>query len=83
MTAPTPTPGAGTVPAPGAGAWAALARAARGVRWYVTTLMGDRDYECYVAHLRRAHPDAPVPTEKEFWRQRWAEQDANPGARCC
>ncbi len=66
-------------PAPGA----ALARAARGVRWYVTTLMGDRDYERYVAHLRREHPDARVPTEKEFWRQRWAEQDAHPGARCC
>jgi uncharacterized short protein YbdD (DUF466 family) len=71
-----PGTGAGT---PGA----ALARAARGVRWYVTTLMGDRDYERYVAHLRREHPDASVPTEKEFWRERWAEQEANPGARCC
>ena len=71
MTAQAPLPGA------------ALVRAVRGVRWYVTTLMGDRDYERYVAHLRREHPDAGVPTEKEFWRQRWAEQDANPGPRCC
>ncbi len=62
---------------------AGLARGARAVHWYVTTVMGDRDYERFVAHQRRAHPGAPVPSEKEFWRLRWAEQDANPGARCC
>ncbi|WP_240646122.1 YbdD/YjiX family protein [Georgenia sp. SYP-B2076] len=62
---------------------AATVRAARAVRWYVRALMGDGDYERYVAYLRRAHPDAEVPTEKEFWCRRWAEQEANPGARCC
>jgi uncharacterized short protein YbdD (DUF466 family) len=64
-------------------ALAAAGRAARAVRWYVRTLMGDGDYERYVAHVRRTHPGADVPTEKEFWCRRWAEQDANPGARCC
>nr|WP_286303181.1 YbdD/YjiX family protein [Microbacterium suwonense] len=57
--------------------------AATAVRWYVTTLMGDRDYEVYVAHQRAHHPDAPIPTERQFWRDRMAEQDRNPGARCC
>lgn len=61
----------------------AAGRGLAGVRWYVTTIMGDRDYERYVAHLTRRHPDAPVPSEKEYWRRRWAEQDADPGARCC
>lgn len=65
------------------GVAAGLVRGARAVHWYVTSVMGDRDYERFVAHQRRTHPGLAVPSEKEFWRQRWAEQDANPGARCC
>ena len=57
--------------------------AARGIRWWVTSVMGDNAYSRYVAHLSRTHPDEPVPTEREYWRQRYAEQDARPGARCC
>ncbi|MDR7329187.1 uncharacterized short protein YbdD (DUF466 family) [Corynebacterium guangdongense] len=53
------------------------------MRWYVGELMGDHAYARYVEHLRRHHPDAEVPTEREYWRARYAEQDANPGARCC
>ncbi|PTT19445.1 hypothetical protein DBR36_07545 [Microbacterium sp. HMWF026] len=60
-----------------------LARAGRGIRWYVTTLMGDRAYDVYVAHLRAHHPAATPLTERQFWRQRSDEQDRNPGARCC
>lgn len=63
------------------GAWAV--RAGRGIRWYVTTLMGDRAYDVYVTHLRAQHPAAVPLTERQFWRQRTAEQDRNPGARCC
>lgn len=62
---------------------AALARAGRAIRWYMSSLMGDSAYATYVAHQRRHHPDAPVPTEREFWRQRMDDQDRNPGARCC
>ncbi|MCZ9309289.1 YbdD/YjiX family protein [Corynebacterium uberis] len=60
-----------------------MIRALKAVRWYLGAMMGEQDYPRYVAHLRAHHPDAPVPTEREFWRNRWAEQDANPGARCC
>ncbi len=63
--------------------WSALGRVGRGIRWYMTTLMGDTAYETYVAHHRRHHPDEEPLTERQFWRQRMDEQDRNPGARCC
>ncbi|MET0296945.1 MAG: YbdD/YjiX family protein [Microbacterium sp.] len=65
------------------GLWSLVVRAGRGIRWYMTTLMGDRAYDTYVAHLRARHPDATPVTERQFWRQRMADQDRNPGARCC
>lgn len=69
------------------GAMPALAnwagRGARSIRWYVTSLMGDRAYEIYVAHLAVEHPGEPPLSEREFWVQRYREQEATPGARCC
>ncbi|WP_346728750.1 YbdD/YjiX family protein [Leucobacter manosquensis] len=53
------------------------------LRWFCRELFGDAKYERYVAHLRVAHPDAPVPDVRTFWREHYAEQDRNPGARCC
>lgn len=58
-----------------------VTRAAKSVRWYVTNLMGDNAYATYVAHQARTHPGAPVMTEREFWRKRYADQAAEP--RCC
>lgn len=58
-------------------------RAVRGIRWYVTTLMGDRAYDVYLAHHREHHPGEQALTERQFWRQRFAEQERSPGARCC
>ncbi|GAA3940012.1 YbdD/YjiX family protein [Microbacterium soli] len=68
---------------PARAVWQRVRGAAAAVRWYVTTLMGDRDYEVFVAHQRAHHPDAEIPTERQFWRDRMADQDRNPGARCC
>lgn len=62
---------------------AAVVRAARGLRWYMTTLMGDTAYATYVAHQRRHHPDEQPVSERRFWRDRMDDQDRNPGARCC
>ncbi|MCK8672754.1 YbdD/YjiX family protein [Rhodococcus sp. HM1] len=45
--------------------------------------MGDHDYARYVELHRRLHPGEPVPTEREYWRDRHAATDSNPGARCC
>lgn len=53
------------------------------LRWFCRELFGDTKYERYVAHLRAAHPGVPVPDVRTFWREHYAEQDQNPGARCC
>jgi uncharacterized short protein YbdD (DUF466 family) len=57
--------------------------AARGVRWWVTSLMGDHAYDGYLAHQRATHPDDRPLDVSEFWAERYREQDANPGSRCC
>ena len=48
-------------------------------------MVGLPDYETYVAHLRSQHPDLPVMSYEEFFRER---QDARFGGngrvgRCC
>ncbi|MFC6014002.1 YbdD/YjiX family protein [Nocardia lasii] len=56
---------------------------ARGIgRWY-SAINGGQDYQRYVAHHRRNHPDDPVPTVREYWRERYADADRNPTNRCC
>lgn len=55
----------------------------RAVAWYFGELMGDHDYQKYCEHLRIHHPDQPVPTEREYWRQRHSEAETNPQSRCC
>ncbi|TDP42385.1 YbdD/YjiX family protein [Nocardia ignorata] len=51
-------------------------------RWY-SAINGGQDYQRYVAHLRRNHPDRPVPSERDYWRERYAEAERNPINRCC
>ena len=63
--------------------WLRVRAAAGAVRWYVRQVMGDDAYPTYVAHQRAAHPGCDVVSERECWRARMAEQDANPGSRCC
>ncbi|NMN99208.1 YbdD/YjiX family protein [Antrihabitans stalactiti] len=60
-----------------------LTAAARSVKWWFTSVMGDHDYARYVEHMRVKHPEMKVPCEREYWRARHADADANPGARCC
>nr|WP_281198522.1 YbdD/YjiX family protein [Nocardia vermiculata] len=59
--------------------WRAVSAVAR----YMNAVLGGQDYDRYVAHLRRVHPERPIPTEGEFWRERHAAADRNPGTRCC
>lgn len=63
--------------------WAGVRRAGRGIRWYVTELMGDGAYRAYLEHHARTHPDEEPMSERAFWRERMDAQDRNPGARCC
>lgn len=56
-----------------------------GVRWYVRELMDESAYDRYVTHVRRNHPEAEVPSRRDFERLRTARQEADPrqGFRCC
>lgn len=56
---------------------------ARNVRWFVTTLMGDRAYDVYVAHRATTHPGVDPLSERQFWIDRYREQESSPGSRCC
>lgn len=62
---------------------ARLVRAVRAVAWYVNGITGQSRYVRYLEHERAVHPDRAPLTEREFWRRHYAEQDADPGARCC
>ncbi|MFH8348076.1 YbdD/YjiX family protein [Streptomyces sp. NPDC018045] len=65
---------------------AASARRVLGaIRWYVRELTGESAYERYVAQVRQHTPDAPVPSRRQFERQRAAarERDPRSGFRCC
>lgn len=61
----------------------AIGSSLRWVGWYIKELMGDNDYAKYCAHHETHHPGQQPLTEREYWKARWAHQDANPGSRCC
>ncbi|MBF6174422.1 YbdD/YjiX family protein [Nocardia blacklockiae] len=61
----------------------AVLRGVRAVARYMNSVLGGEDYARYVEHLRRKHPDRPVPSEREYWRERHDAAARNPGTRCC
>ena len=44
---------------------------------------GMPDYEGYVAHLRRCHPDRPVPDRRAFFAEYVAARYGDGPTRCC
>jgi uncharacterized short protein YbdD (DUF466 family) len=46
-------------------------------------LIGVPDYDTYVAHLRAYHPERPVPSYAEFFRERQEARYRGGGGRCC
>lgn len=55
----------------------------RGVLWYLRELTDESAYERYVEHVRSHHSGRPVPSRREFERQRMDAKAANPEVRCC
>ncbi len=51
-------------------------------RAYLRWLNGDSAYERWVAHLRAAHPEAPVPSRAAFYRAE-VERRWSGIRRCC
>ena len=56
--------------------WARLATLVRRVT-------GMPDYAAFVAHLRRCHPDRPVPSEREFFAEYLRARYGDGASRCC
>ncbi len=46
-------------------------------------LAGMPDYPAYLEHLRRAHPDRPIPTEREFYEEFVRGRYQDGPTRCC
>lgn len=61
----------------------AVIRAWRAFLWYVRSVLGEADYDVYVTHLRTHHPDQPIPSVKQYWRERYKLEAEHPSARCC
>jgi uncharacterized short protein YbdD (DUF466 family) len=46
-------------------------------------MCGVPDYETYARHLRATHPDRPVPSYEEFFRECQTRRFEGMQARCC
>jgi len=49
---------------------------------FLERIVGEGDYARYCAHLRSRHPEARIPTEREYYLTRLEERYARP-TRCC
>ena len=57
--------------------------AARGIREVCRQLFGIPDYERYVAHAARHHPNAPLLSRREFFAKAIERRYGKSGPRCC
>lgn len=63
-----------------------LARLARKLRDGANLMVGQGDYDAYVAHCRARHDSEPIMTRKDFFRAREAARFGAGGERafrCC
>jgi uncharacterized short protein YbdD (DUF466 family) len=56
--------------------WRFLAQTAR-------LIVGVPDYDLYVAHMRRAHPDTPPMSREAFFAERMQARYGRGASRCC
>lgn len=57
----------------------AIKRAAEILR----TILGVPNYDRYVAHMRRHHPELSMLSRDQFVDERMMDRYARPGTRCC
>lgn len=60
-----------------------LADQVRKVAKVVRTIIGAPDYDRYVAHVQKCHPDREPMTRDEFAKSRMEARYNQPGNRCC
>lgn len=58
---------------------AVLARLATMVRG----ISGMPDYQAYTEHLRRCHPERPIPAEQEYYEEYLRSRYGDGPTRCC
>ncbi|MGE5384797.1 MAG: YbdD/YjiX family protein [Betaproteobacteria bacterium] len=46
-------------------------------------MVGVPDYETYAAHMRQTHPDLPVMSYEEFFRERQEARYSGGVGKCC
>ncbi|AKU11480.1 MAG: hypothetical protein AzoDbin1_04287 [Azoarcus sp.] len=46
-------------------------------------MVGLPDYDTYVAHMKATHPDRPVMSYEEFFRERQEARYGGGTGRCC
>lgn len=63
--------------------WTPLRQGLRWSLWYAREVLGENDYDKYVAHLGRHHPDRPPASRRQFERARMQRLEREAGARCC
>jgi uncharacterized short protein YbdD (DUF466 family) len=44
---------------------------------------GMPDYQRYLEHLQRCHPDRPIPTEKDYYQEFLGTRYQDGPTRCC
>ena len=49
----------------------------------IRRVAGMPDYAAHLEHLRRCHPDRPVPTEREFFDAYLRTRYGDGPTRCC
>jgi len=59
--------------------WARL----EGVLRIVRRVAGMPDYAAHLEHLRRCHPDRPVPSAREFYEDYVRSRYGDGPTRCC
>ena len=50
---------------------------------YVRRIAGMPDYECHVEHMRRCHPEQPIPTQRQFYEEYLKLRYEQGPTRCC
>lgn len=58
------------------GAWRLLVQTGR-------LIVGVPDYDLYLAHMRRTHPDTPPMTREAFFANRLEARYGRGASRCC
>ena len=55
----------------------------RHFRSFIRALAGMPDYQRHIEHLRRCHPERPIPTERQYFEEYLEGRYQDGPTRCC